>query len=141
MKLTDSDKERFLLKVAVSSKEKCWNWTACLSARGYGRFQLNGNTYAAHRVSFVLHGGILEKDKEIDHKCRNKSCVNPDHLQQITHKENVLIGESLQAKNKRKTHCIRGHEFKDSTTYYRPDDGGRTCNICRMLNYHHKKKG
>ena len=92
----------FTSKITLDKTTGCWNWNGCKSAKGYGRFQLLGKTYNAHRISYVIHGGTLLTGKEIDHKCRNRSCVNPFHLQQISHKENVLIGESLQAKNKRK---------------------------------------
>ena len=129
----------FTSKITLDKTTGCWNWNGCKSAKGYGRFQLLGKTYNAHRISYVIHGGTLLTGKEIDHKCRNRSCVNPFHLQQISHKENVLIGESLQAKNKRKTHCIRGHEFTDSNTYFRKD-GGRTCNTCRNIKHKLKRK-
>ena len=118
--------ERFWSK--VKKTDYCWEWTASLR-RGYGQFSLNGKQITAHRFSYELVNGKIPKELELDHLCRNHSCVNPDHLEAVTHRENILRGETLQAINARKTHCIQGHEFTPENTYQ--DKSYRQCKICR----------
>jgi hypothetical protein len=83
IKLTDNDIARFWSKVdKVSSATGCWLWIAGTRG-GYGQFRLNGNKFA-HRISFLINGGILTKDKPLVlHMpiiCHNRLCVNPEHL-------------------------------------------------------------
>ncbi len=70
----------------------CWIWTMADSGSGrgggYPRIKLNGRTCAAHKVSFVNAHGYVPGNKQIDHKCRNRMCVNPDHLEMVSHTEN-----------------------------------------------------
>lgn len=70
----------------------CWIWQLGTSGNGrgggYGRIKLNGQTAAAHKVSFVNAYGYVPSSKQIDHKCRNRLCVNPEHLEMVSHKEN-----------------------------------------------------
>ncbi|NED52837.1 HNH endonuclease, partial [Micromonospora aurantiaca] len=63
-----------------------------------------------------------------DHLCRNRACVNVTHLEIVTNRINILRGETLQAANAAKTHCIRGHEFTPENTYVK--NGGRDCRTC-----------
>lgn len=70
----------------------CWLWTMADSGSGrgggYPRMKLNNRTCAVHRVSFVNVHGYVPGNKQIDHKCRNRLCVNPDHLEMVSHREN-----------------------------------------------------
>lgn len=70
----------------------CWLWTMADSGKGrgggYPRIKLNSRTCAAHIVSFVNAHGYVPGNKQIDHKCRNRMCVNPDHLEMVSHREN-----------------------------------------------------
>lgn len=124
----------------LSPEEKgCWVWTAKLCL-GYGRIHINtsvgkGVYVGAHRMGFMLLGGIIPENYEIDHLCRNRACVRKDHLEAVTCGENILRGDSLQGINKRKTHCVRGHEFtpKNTRKRHRPG-GGRVCRLCALLN-------
>jgi hypothetical protein len=94
----------------------CWIWTASTKGFGYGTFYLNGRSLSAHRASYALLVGDLIKGMEICHKCNNPSCVNPHHLYQGTHKQNMEdMSRYMKETGKRSanwlTHCKRGHEL------------------------------
>jgi hypothetical protein len=127
-------KEYFLSKICKSTNG-CWEWAGAIDSNGYGEFYRNKNlrefsSRKAHRAVYELFNGKIPKNMTLDHLCRNRKCVNPDHLEVVTIGENVLRGEGLTAINKRKTHCIRGHEFDSKNTEIRPN-GGRRCLTCR----------
>ena len=85
---------RFMAKVE-KAEDGCWNWTAALTGVGYGNFMFPDGNVLAHRWSYVNIGGSeLVPKLVIDHLCRNRACVNPDHLEQVTNRENCLRGES-----------------------------------------------
>jgi hypothetical protein len=67
----------------------CWVWKSYLSKIGYGRFYFKGKLMLAHRYSYENFVGLIPDNMEVDHKCKNKSCVNPKHLEAVTHKENI----------------------------------------------------
>jgi len=121
--------QRFWEKVDKTSS--CWNWTAYKNKDGYGRFGVKSSSpIAAHRFSYELHKGKIPKGLTIDHLCRNRKCVNPDHLEIVTQRENTLRGNGVGVINARKTHCKRGHEYTPENTLIRNDNGGRRCRIC-----------
>jgi len=108
----------------------CWNWTLKLR-KGYGYFTVKkGWSIRAHRASYVLHRGNIRDGLVVDHICRNRRCVNPEHLRLVSHIENVMIGESLPARNRRKTACMHGHAFTAENTYVY-SKGYRGCKTCR----------
>jgi hypothetical protein len=117
----------------------CWNWRGSLYRNGYGKYGSRG--YMAHRLAYELTKGSVPEDMCLDHTCRNRSCINPDHLEIVTLVENVMRGESLHALNARKTHCSEGHEFTDKNTYRRQDRETRECKTCRRnaTNKHRKE--
>lgn len=87
----------------------CWLWTMSDSGAGrgggYPRMKLNDRTCAAHKVSFVNAHGYVPGNKQIDHKCRNRRCVNPDHLEMVSHLENQKrrdAANGVQRKRKRR---------------------------------------
>lgn len=118
-------------------EDGCWIWQGRIYDNGYGNFGLNKKYTTAHRFSYQHFKGKIPKGKVIDHLCRNKTCVNPEHLEAVSIKENVLRGSGIAAKNAKKTHCKRGHEFTPQNTYsYVKNQGiGRTCRECGRLRY------
>jgi hypothetical protein len=129
---------RFWPKVDRRSPAECWEWTAARFVRGdrnygpqYGAFSVGGRMRQAHRVAYELTVGPIPAGMTLDHLCRNKGCVNPHHLEPVTNRENILRGDGETARNARKTHCKRGHEFTTENTYIVPSSGGRVCRTCR----------
>lgn len=82
--------ERFWKKVI--QKDKCWLWTASLDRDGYARIAIGGKVRFAHRISYESYKGPIPQGMSIDHLCRTRNCVNPNHLEAVTHKENVNRG-------------------------------------------------
>jgi hypothetical protein len=85
MELTEKDKERFWSKV---DKGSCWIWTACCNKNGYGQIKINCKRYLSHRISWFLAGNTIPEGHLIRHKCRNRNCVNPEHLETGTQADN-----------------------------------------------------
>jgi hypothetical protein len=111
----------------------CVLWKSSVSKDGYGMvgIRLNGkrlNDYA-HRVSYEIHKGGIPEGLVIDHKCRNRRCVNPDHLEAVTNKINILRGTSPAAFAAARNCCIHGHEYTFENTYFYKD-GSRACRKC-----------
>lgn len=114
----------------VEKTDSCWNWAGGHSL-GYGCLSWNGKRDWAHRISYILTFGSIPEGRELDHLCRNRSCVNPGHLEAVTHRENALRGESPLAHKKRQTVCVRGHSLDESNVYRTPSrPNSRVCKIC-----------
>ncbi len=118
--------ERFWEKVKYP-RSGCWAWQGFCAKDGYGRVRFGGVSFLAHRVSYAWYHGDLPP--ELDHMCRNRRCVNPGHLESVTHKENCRRGEG-GSNNAKKTHCLQGHEYTEENTYRFPQ-GNRYCRQCR----------
>jgi len=106
----------------------CWNWTQHRCRQGYGRIRVAGHMKQAHRIVYECAVGPVPDGLVLDHLCRNKGCVNPDHLEPVTFTENVLRGISFAAENARKTHCANGHALDAGNTYI--TKGRRQCRAC-----------
>jgi hypothetical protein len=118
--------ERFAEKFEVDPVSGCWLWTAKLSPDGYGQIRERGKHKQAHRVAYELHRGEIPAGLQIDHLCRVRHCVNPDHLEPVTQLENARRGHYRM-----RTHCPQGHAYDETNTYIRPN-GRRTCRACNL---------
>lgn len=134
-RVTPAQASRFWTK--VQKTDTCWIWTA-YQCEGYGRFGIgtagNRTMACAHRVAWELVHGPVPDGLELDHLCRNPSCVNPDHLEPVTHQENVRRGLAAVLGGQRqraKTHCPQGHPYDERNTYRSPATGKRQCRCCR----------
>lgn len=96
----------------IEKTDTCWNWLGW-SKSGYGGLSKDGKRHRAHRYIYELLVGKIPEGLEIDHLCRNKKCVNPEHLEPVTHSENMRRTKGFR---KRKTHCVKGHEFTKENT-------------------------
>ena len=122
--------DRFWAKVQKSDDpDGCWLWTAGKVPNGYGSFFLNSKTVYAHRVAYELVKGPIPEGLQIDHLCRVRNCVNPDHLEAVTCRENLMRGECAASRKSKQTHCKRGHAFTPENTYVN-SRGHRACKAC-----------
>ncbi len=109
----------------------CIPWAGYITTRGYGGLTINGKTTLAHRAVYENVIGPIPPGLVIDHLCRNRSCVNPEHMEPATNKENVLRGAGITADNARKVACVRDHKYTDGS--YRMYRGGRICRACCLI--------
>lgn len=120
----------------VNKTNSCWVWTAGLNSnngKGYGQFYLNGKKVKSHRLSYEITIGKIPDGMVLDHLCRNRQCVNPDHLEPVTNRENVLRGDTHSSgHNRAKTHCPSGHEYSEENTRL-SKSGYRKCKTCHRL--------
>lgn len=107
-------KEKVLSRIAKDPKTGCWNWVAYLDRNGYGRIGITHRKYVyAHRLSYEAFVGDIPDGLHIDHLCRNPACVNPEHLEPVTNKENHRRGKHGVLF----THCKHGHEMNEENTW------------------------
>ena len=127
-KTIDDIKRRLMNK--IKRTDDCWNWTGAL-IKGYGKFSVDNKAKEAHRVSYEIFVGEIPKGMVLDHLCRNPSCVNPEHLEPVTHAENVKRGNAGQ-NWAAKTHCPQQHEYTQENTYI-DTKGSRNCRECKNM--------
>jgi hypothetical protein len=124
--------ERFWEKVTKTAG--CWLWTGARTTAGYGLFNpTSRKPVYAHRYAFALIKGPVPGGKQLDHLCRNPGCVNPDHLEPVTNRENSLRGLNPNVIAHLEKRCRKGHALTPENTYvnggnYRP--GQARCKLC-----------
>lgn len=132
---------RFWSKVDIGASDECWLWAAYTDRDGYGVFSIQHQPKRAHRVSYELIVGKIPDGLTLDHLCRVTRCVNPYHLEPVTHKENSLRGISPWAINARKTHCPQGHPYnRANTRIYAGERHCRKCACSHSKRYINRKK-
>lgn len=114
----------------VKKTDSCWIWTGKINTRGYGLFYFRHKCTVAHRKCYLVLKGKIPKGLVLDHLCRNSLCVNPNHLEPVTQKENLARGVNTPSS---RTHCPQGHSYSQENTcvehYGRKI--GRRCKICK----------
>ncbi|QIS06795.1 HNH endonuclease [Nocardia brasiliensis] len=131
--------ERFWDKVAVvrHGRWRCWDWRAS-TYRGYAEFWYDGRMRRGYRVAYTALIGPVPAGLVLDHRCRNRRCCNPSHLEPVTSRENTLRGSGPTAINARKRACARGHRYTTANTYRR--GGYRYCRQCIVINARNRQR-
>jgi hypothetical protein len=129
--------ERFWEKVEITPS--CWLWTGGKMSNGYGMIVNDtGHKVPAHRAAYEFLVGPIPKGLDLDHLCRVRHCVNPEHLEPVTRGENLkrgLTGNNMQGR----THCKRGHELSGNNVYFAPNrltvtgERRRECRACQRI--------
>ena len=111
--------------------ESCWEWVGEMGVFGYGYACIQGThkRVFAHRAMYELLRGPIPDGMDLDHLCRNRRCVNPEHLEPVTHRENCRRGNGWSGRNARKTHCKNGHALTPDNLVSKGRGRG-TCSIC-----------
>lgn len=118
--------------------DDCWEWSGFLNLYGYGIVNHKGKDILTHRLSYELIGGnSLTPGLVLDHLCRNTTCINPKHLEEVTIAENTLRGNSPAAQNARKKECDYGHEFTEDNIIWEKGNR-RRCKKC--IKQRHEKE-
>lgn len=141
MALLKSSDHKFWSKVAPGCGEpedselvtvgtRCWKWTGAVTSQGYGTLTVDGKQWLAHRFSLKVHS--RELGEQTDHLCRNRLCVNPEHLETVTIAENTSRGLGKASTAIRTGHCKRGHPLSGENLKIRPN-GYRRCRECGRL--------
>lgn len=141
-------KDRLLDKISPEPNSGCWLWDASLNSKGYGQIYYNGKPHLAHRISYMIYVGPIPIELELDHLCRVRSCVNPDHLEPVTHRVNSCRSPLIRANGEEwrsQTHCKNGHPFSGNNLSYRDKaKRHRRCKQCareRARKYRMNMKG
>lgn len=127
---------RFINSVEVNDNE-CWIWTKSVDINGYGQFSIRGNMLKAHRFIYEIYNNKVKEGKELDHLCRVRSCVNPDHLEEVTHAENMR--RYIEAM----TSCRAGHEYNEENCKIYINKQGykiRYCRVCDRIRRRNARK-
>lgn len=134
-KIIEVFKTKYLL-----SKEGCFIWNKSKDSKGYGIFCYKGKRVLAHRFSFITFKDKIPSDLVIDHICKNKLCVNPEHLRLLTRIENVMIGNGIPAINSRKILCNNNHPLTGNNLIIKKHKNNKLQRVCRICRNNRAKK-
>lgn len=113
----------------------CWNWTGSVTFEGYGYWWFNRATRPVHRIAFEeLTQEVIPDDMHLDHLCRTRNCVNPDHLEVVTPTENSIRASRFKVE---RATCINGHDRSDPLSKFKA--GGARCRQCVLVRAHAKR--
>lgn len=120
----------------INKTETCWEWLGEITDRGYGRVYVQGRNKSAHRHLYEVFKGEIPRELEIDHLCRNRKCVNPEHLEAVTHAENMRRAWLEKMKIGLKQTCVHGHPLTGKNLYIVTDKRNgkqwRNCKKCKI---------
>lgn len=125
-RIVGDDTARFWSKVSGQDPLGCWLWAGEKNSDGYGQIRIAGKTLKAHRVAWELMRGPIPSGLQLDHLCRVRSCVNPEHLEPVTQLVNVRRGARTMDEA-----CTKGHSRTVESTGFEKKTGRRYCKICR----------
>ncbi len=129
------NKSSGVFKLVQGEQSECWTWQSSMLPKGYGTTKYKGKGIAAYKLAYMLSIGPVPDGLELDHLCRTRRCVRPDHLEPITHLENIRRGICA---NREKATCLKGHPFDVIRK-----SGKRDCSVCHkalVRAYHLRKK-
>ena len=133
-----STEKRLMKKVIKNALTGCWEFVGSRLPSGYGILWNGNRPEGAHRIAYRLFIEDIPNGLEVDHKCNNRSCVNPDHLCLLSHKDNIRKSASIMGENFRKTHCKRGHPLSGENLFI-AKSGSRQCRECMKLHARNAK--
>lgn len=132
--MTERQFQSFESKYIPEPNTGCWLWIASKFDNGYGQFGFDGKNRKAHRVSYELYKSKIPTGLTLDHLCRVRECVNPDHLEPVTNRENTLRGNTITRDNLNKTNCPNGHQLiAPNLGQWELAHGKRSCLECKKL--------
>ena len=145
-KIPEEELEKFRNRfwIRVKKTKSCWIWLGHIDRYGYGKIhspraeRAKAKLLLAHRASLFMSGKTMTCGMVVDHICRNRSCVRPEHLRLVSPGSNVLENSnSIQSLNKRKEECLNGHLFTKENTLIskRGQRGCRSCQKIRIKKY------
>jgi hypothetical protein len=122
--------DRIASKLVRDDQTGCLVWTGSMND-GYGQVSVEGRMVRVHRFVYETLVGPIPEGLVIDHTCRNRACSNVQHLRVVTHRVNLLVGETIAAANAAKTVCAQGHPLTGANVYIAPrTPNKRICRTC-----------
>ena len=122
--------------------DECWLWPFNTNNKGYAQWTtlIEGKRPLAHRLMYESFVGSIEPSQQVDHLCRVTSCINPDHLEAVSARENIMRSNGVASLNSKKTHCPNGHPYDGQNTRHRRDRPNRFCRICTRENVYRSRE-